>query len=140
MDKNGFTKARYKYLAISSIYIGDKPARFMTNNYNNSKITVTNTVTKKRVSFDFWSSINSPEIRCERELLEALLCILSDACSAIDSDFEGFCDSYGYNNDSISALDTYKECQKIALKLSKVIDDIPAIYNGLLLKVEVGHE
>ena len=140
MDKNGFTKARYLNLAISSIFVGDKPAPFMTNNYNNSRITVTNTVNKKRVSFDFWSSINSPEIRTKRELLEALLCILSDAYSAIDSDFDGFCDNYGYNNDSITALDTYKECQKISVKALKVIDDIPALYNSLLLSVEVGHE
>ena len=136
MNKNGFTKARYLNLAISSIYVGDKPAPFMMGNYNNSRITVTNTVTKKRVSFDYWSSINSPEIRCERELLEALLCILSDAYSAIDSDFDGFCDSYGYNNDSISALDTYKECQKISVKALKVIDDIPAFYDSLRCKVE----
>jgi hypothetical protein len=38
--------------------------------------------------------------------------------------FDDFCDSYGYNNDSIKANEIYRECQKNAKKLRTFIKDI----------------
>lgn len=44
--------------------------------------------------------------------------LLLDA-SAADYNFSDWCDEYGYSDDSISALNTYKQCLAIATMLRK---------------------
>ena len=45
-------------------------------------------------------------------------------------------DKNGFTKARYKQLDTYKECQKIAVKALKVIDDIPAFYDDLRYAVE----
>lgn len=46
----------YKNFKLTSTYIGDKYLEVdsRTKNYNNHRITVTNTKTHKKTSFEFW--------------------------------------------------------------------------------------
>lgn len=48
--------------------------------------------------------------------LDVLSCLKSDAeCG--DMSFNEFCDNYGYDNDSLKALDVYRQCMSTADKL-----------------------
>lgn len=48
-----------------------------------------------------------------------LYCILTDA-EGTDCSFDDWCDMFGYSDDSLSALNIYKECCKIGKNLLKV--------------------
>jgi hypothetical protein len=48
-----------------------------------------------------------------------LYCLLSDA-SASNESVKDLCDNYGYDSDSIKALNIYNQCVTIAKKLSKI--------------------
>lgn len=48
-----------------------------------------------------------------------LYCLLSDA-NALDTSFKYWCDDYGYDNDSISALNTYNACCVTGEKIHKI--------------------
>lgn len=117
-------KTTFKNFSITSTFKGDKVAPWSDKqqNYNNHTITVTNTETKQKISFEFWGSIVKPEIKTEDELLNAFYCFVSDAVSGISS-FENFCGEFGYDEDSRTAEKTWKACKKSLEKLNK-------IYNG----------
>jgi hypothetical protein len=53
------------------------------------------------------------------DLAGVIYSLIMDSQAAQES-FSDFCDNYGYSNDSISALHTYQECDKIKNKLVKV--------------------
>lgn len=50
---------------------------------------------------------------------DLLYCLVMDA-SASEESFEDWCSNFGYDSDSIKALETYRECQKTASKLRKL--------------------
>ena len=117
-------KVTFKNFAITSTFKGDKLAPWSDKqqNYNNHIITVTNTETEQKISFEFWGNIMKPEVKTEDELLNAFYCFVGDAVSGNDT-FENFCSELGYNENSITAERTWKACKKSAEKLNK-------IYNG----------
>jgi len=47
---------------------------------------------------------------------DVLECLKSD-CEAGSMSFDDFCDNFGYDNDSIKALDIYRDCMDTAKKL-----------------------
>jgi hypothetical protein len=49
---------------------------------------------------------------------DILYSLFMDA-SAAEYNFDDWCDSYGYSNDSIKALNTYKECLETAQRLRR---------------------
>lgn len=51
---------------------------------------------------------------------DVLHCLISDASSA-DNTFEDWCADFGYDSDSRKAERTYKACQRIAVKLNKLL-------------------
>jgi hypothetical protein len=53
-------------------------------------------------------------------LPDVMYCLLSDGRCA-EGTFEDFCSELGYNNDSISALNTYLACQKIRTAMIKML-------------------
>jgi hypothetical protein len=53
---------------------------------------------------------------------DVLYCLCSDAMSGRDS-FEDFCSNLGCNDDSIKALNTWKQCQKMAAKLPRFLGE-----------------
>jgi len=53
---------------------------------------------------------------CAADVLYALL---SDA-EACETSFSDWCENFGYSNDSIKALNTYRECEELGRSLRKV--------------------
>lgn len=49
---------------------------------------------------------------------DVLHCLFMDA-EAADYNFSDWCDNFGYSDDSISALNTYRQCLEIATNLRK---------------------
>jgi hypothetical protein len=108
-------------ITIDSNFLGNKlwEASEKQQNYNNHVVTILHN--KKKCSFDFWGSIMNPEISNDEENIFAFYCFLSDGIGAKES-FEGFCDNFGYNNDSRNAEKIYKACQKSLKKIERVFD------------------
>ena len=53
-------------------------------------------------------------------IADVMHCLISDADCA-NENFHDWCDNFGYSNDSIKALNTYKACLEIATALRKYI-------------------
>lgn len=70
---------------------------------------------RKRVTFDFWDSINAAEKGTTPTPYDILACISGDAyCPETFSDF---CAEYGYDEDSIKAMQTWKRADSFAQRL-----------------------
>lgn len=104
-------KANFNNVQVKSVFLGDKVARWNTNNYNNSRVTVKNLDTGVKIKFDFWGSIMEPTLETEQDLIEALYCFMSDAQSGT-MEFDDFCSEFGYELDSIKVKKTWKACKK----------------------------
>lgn len=52
--------------------------------------------------------------------LDVLECLLSDMDAGAES-FDNFCANFGYSNDSLKALDIYRECMAIAPRIRKAL-------------------
>ena len=111
--------AKYKQFEITAIFRGEKAAPWAENNYNHHIVIVDNTETGATTRFDFWASLARPELDTESDVLNAFYCFVSDAVAG-SGDFETFCDEYGYNNDSIKALKTFRACERSNRKFSRV--------------------
>lgn len=59
-----------------------------------------------------WVSLPNPK--------DVLECLFSDL-DAGEMSFDDFCDNFGYSNDSIKALDTYRACSENARKMRRLI-------------------
>lgn len=115
-------KAKYQNYIVTANYTGSKPAAWNPSNYNHHTITVRNTDTGRKTSFDFWASIANPELETEYDILNAFRCFLEDACSGSES-FEDFCSEYGYDTDSRKAEKVWKACKRAAVKFSRIAPD-----------------
>ena len=114
-------------IKIKSTFLGSKPAKWDDRNWNNHIIHVK--FNGKTTKFDFWGSLAKPKIEDEEKLIFALYCFISDAVAAEES-FEDFCANFGYDNDSIKALKTYKACETANTKFNRVFDGVD-IYDML---------
>jgi len=113
-------KATFKNIRVSAVYVGDEAAPFMSDNYNNHRVSVYNANNGKRTYFKYWASIMSPELRTRYDALNALYCFVSDAVSGLDS-FNDFCSNFGYDIDSRTAYKTWQVCQHSATKAQRVL-------------------
>ena len=68
-------------------------------------------IEKSKISF-------APDKPLKPKLDDVLHALVMDA-SACEQSFEDWCSELGYSDDSIKALETYRECQKNADKLCK---------------------
>lgn len=126
-------RANYKNYRIAATYTGEKAAPWGNGqeNWNHHRITVTNTETGKRTTFDFWASIAHPVLDSTYDVLNAFYCFVSDAVSGMES-FTEFCSNFGYDNDSITALKTWRACKRSYDKLSRIYDgDLYDLINEL---------
>ena len=118
-------------VTISARFVGfDKPQWDEHGDWHpHFRITVRtdNSYTKRSYTYDYWCSImdyraNKQELD-ERELLECLACLFSDA-SAYDCnrDFVEFCREFGYERieDYHYAMRTYKACEKAHRKCEEL--------------------
>lgn len=60
----------------------------------------------------------SPVTPCAADVLYSL-CLDAEAC---EMSYQDWCDNFGYNSDSIKALNTYRACESIGHELRKVFD------------------
>lgn len=124
-------KATYKQFEIKATYKGTKKAEWSSDNFNNHMITVTNTETKEKITFEFWASNARPKLNREYDILNAFYCFVSDAVGGSES-FEYFCSEFGYDTDSRKAEKIYRKCKKQLEKLNKIYDgDIYDLVNNL---------
>jgi hypothetical protein len=94
-------------------------------------ITVTNTETGNKATFEFWASVAHPQLNREYDILNAFYCFVTDAVSGSYS-FDDFCSEFGYDTDSKSADKIHKKCKKSLEKLQKIYDgDIYDLANDL---------
>ena len=75
---------------------------------------------------------NGKEELDESDYMNALNCVFSDSYAAQGS-FNDFCSDFGYSDDSIKALKTYKECKRNAERLNKLFSglDLLSVQNEL---------
>jgi hypothetical protein len=73
------------------------------------------TSNQKRVVFDFWGSVADMEKNIDPSPYDVLACISDDVYTP--ETFEDFCSEYGYEQDSIKSLQTFKRCNRFAKRL-----------------------
>lgn len=73
------------------------------------------TVKRSRVVFDFWGSINDAAKGEHPNAYDVLACIGSDIHTP--DTFKDYCDEFGYNADSIKALQTFRRTSTFAKRL-----------------------
>jgi hypothetical protein len=73
----------------------------------------------QRITFDFWGSVNDMRQGIEPSYYDVLACISGDVNGS--ESFEDFCNEYGYDNDSIKALQTYRRLDKFATRLREFL-------------------
>lgn len=100
--------------------------------HNKFSISVKNTSTGQRVSFDYYGSEhdythNIKEMN-EGDLKQAFYCLISDSVSSIDG-FENFCSEFGYDSDSRTAERIFKACEKQYNKAIKLVDNETDLYD-----------
>ncbi len=119
-------KATFKNFEIKASYKGTKKEECSSNNFNNHMITVENTETNQKICFEFWASLESPELQTEHEILKAFCLFVGDACFFKESE------KYQKNVTDKKTEKIYKKCKKQFEKLSKIYnDDIYTLYNEL---------
>lgn len=70
---------------------------------------------ERRLVFDFWGSIADARENKHPSAYDVLACISSDAYTP--ETFEDFCAEYGYESDSIKALQMFRRCDRFAKRL-----------------------
>lgn len=123
-------KTNYKNFEITAAYVGDKCSPWDVRNYNYHKITVKNTETRKRTTFDFWCSIAHPEIENENDILEAFDCFLRDATVG-DYDLDDFYREFCGDGEIENALRAWRGCKRAYKNALRVVGDIDTVYNLL---------
>lgn len=69
----------------------------------------------RRLTFDFWGSIADAESGKAPTPYDIIACISSDAYTP--ETFEDWCSEYGYDSDSLNALQTFRRCNAFAKRL-----------------------
>lgn len=122
------TEAKFKNYEVKSEFTGSKKAEWsgndMPDNWNHHKISVKNTETGTKISFDFWASLAEPKLSSEYDVLNAFYCFITDAIAGAE-DFEEFCGNFGYDpyEDRKKAQKVHKSCQKSTEKYQKLTDE-----------------
>ena len=70
-------------------------------------------------SFDFWQGVGCKEAPTAAGCLE---CLLLDS-SASDEDFDGYCDSFGFDPDSRKAYSTWIACRRAGRNMQRLLGD-----------------
>lgn len=131
-------KTTYQNFTISAIYKGEKSASWDRNNKNHYKITVKNNENNKKTSFDFWCSIMNPELKDEKDLINAFYCFLTDAEAGTNTLSEFYKNYYGFDKDLSEAINCYNGCRKAYNKFMRILDnDIDKIYSLLNNLIEI---
>lgn len=68
-----------------------------------------------RLTFDFWGSAQDMQRGVDPTAYDILACLSIE--SGCPDTFEDFCAEYGYEEDSINALQTFRRCSRFAKRL-----------------------
>jgi hypothetical protein len=68
------------------------------------------------IAYESWEKAKKP---VPPHAADVLYCLLSEA-EACNMSFSDWCEEYGYSNDSLKALNTYRECEESGRKLQKL--------------------
>ena len=100
------------YLTCDYHFAGDKEMR---NIY-----TVTIKRNGQKYSFKFGDSINNTDKGIKPTIYDVLACLTKQDFA----DFNDFCESFGYSEDSITALKTFKAVQREFKGVNRVFGDV----------------
>ena len=96
----------------------DNPNWDKTNLHNHYKVTITRKgKAGQKLSFQWWDSIHNTKDNIQPTAYDALTTISSNMTEY--ANFNEFCSEFGYDNDSINALNIYKEYSKLATRINK---------------------
>ena len=115
------SKTQFGKVIVTMYLTNTKQPTWSKGNHNHYRVKITHD--KKSHTFDFFGSINEYEKSELSSVVDALNCFMSDADIGSYCDFSEFCRSMGQDEDSISALKTFKSCQKSYKALQRL--DIP---------------
>lgn len=87
------------------------------NLHNQYKIILTRK--NKQIQFDYWQSYYNTLYNKKPTTYDVIACLEWYPIY----DFDDFCCNFGYDNDSISAFEIYKECQKQQKELFEIIPE-----------------
>ncbi len=131
------TKTTFKNVEVSGKIINTGVEFPNSDNkmlHNQFCISLNNTEKSTVISFDFYGSnhdYNHGIVELQnKELLNALNCFLSDACSG-GLNFNNFCDEFGYDTDSRNAEKIHNACVESNNKALLIFDDIYDAVNEL---------
>lgn len=99
-------------IKLSYEYIGYNTRDNMAK-MNDYKVTLKYNKKQLTVDYSIGSALNESDINV-KSVMSALL------LDMVECDFNEFCDNFGYDNDSIKALNIYKQCEKIMYKMNKM--------------------
>lgn len=120
----------YNEFKITATRCKDNKKAPWGDNTNHHRITVTNEENNKRCSFDFWTSVASPEMKSKYDVMNAFYCFVSDAISG-ELDALEFNREFGYE-DPKEALRAWTGCKNANKKLTRIYDgDIYELANEL---------
>lgn len=122
-DTIGKSPALYRMNAGRIEKLTSTPKQVPIPLQDNGQYTIHLSTEHGKTSFAFWSSIAKPVIDSDSDLLDAIDCFCSDACSGSES-FDSFCDELGYDNDSIKARKVWRACVKSKGKLESILGDM----------------
>jgi hypothetical protein len=80
------------------------------------RVTISRADKSGRITFDFWGSQHDAATGADPSPYDVLACISSDV--HCPDTFADFCDEYGYEDDSIKALQTFNRCHRFAARLN----------------------
>jgi hypothetical protein len=98
------------------------PAWKQANEKSGHHYRVTLSKPGKRIVFDFWGSIADAESGKKNIHAYEVLACISGEINCPES-FEDFCAEYGYESDSIRALQTFRRCNAFAKRLRAFFAD-----------------
>lgn len=98
-----------------------KPANWEPSG-NHYRVTLTREAVKgARLVFDFWGSLNDMEKGEDPGAYDVLACISGDVNTP--DTFKEFCSEYGYEADSIKALQTFRRADRFAKRLREFLTE-----------------
>lgn len=108
-------------IRFSAKLVNKKLQEWEGNERKSNHFVVTLENENRRVSFDFFDSVNNFNAgKTELDAYSVLACCSGDY--HCPETFEEFCSEFGYDADSRKAEKTFKACQKQSAKLKKIFD------------------
>lgn len=108
-------------LPVKIEYVAEVPSKW-AGNVDQWRVTISSRAGSRWHSFDYFTGLGlrtKPNSRPKKpKVADVLHSLIMDA-SAADENFHDWCANFGYSDDSIKAMNTYKACLEVAVALRK---------------------